>query len=84
MIYVLFGMLFFLKGKTYCQWRMLVFSVTSLCFFENVWTSTLLDPYVVLGSKRSPIKVGNMHQIRSAFQPLPPPYDTIRHYPTVG
>jgi len=26
--------------------RMLVFSVTSLSFFENVWTSTNLGPYV--------------------------------------
>jgi len=47
--------------------RMLVFSVTSLSFFENIWTSTNLGPYVVLGGKSSPAKVGNMHQILSSY-----------------
>jgi len=31
--------------------RMLVFSVTSLSFFEDVWTSTNLGPYVVLEAR---------------------------------
>jgi hypothetical protein len=61
---------------------MLVFSVTSLSFFENIWTSTDLGAYVVLNYIIG--KSEKYHQIRSAFQPLPPPYDTIMHYPTVG
>jgi len=37
---------------------MLVFSVTSLSFFENVWTSTNLGPYVAFGGKNSPVESG--------------------------
>ena len=33
--------------------RMLVFSVTSLSFFENVWTSTNLGTYVILSDNNS-------------------------------
>jgi len=62
--------------------RMLVFSVTSLSFFENIWTSTNLGTYVVPGGKSSLLHCKTMKS--SAFQPLPPPYDTITRYPTVG
>jgi len=34
---------------------MLVFSVTSLSFSKNVWTSTYLGTYVFLGGKSSPV-----------------------------
>ena len=43
--------------------RMFLFSMTSLSFFENIWTPTNLGPYVVLGGNGSPVKAGNRHQI---------------------
>ena len=44
---------------------MLVFLVTSLSFSENVWTSTVLGPYVVLIQIKANIKTGFQKMIGS-------------------